>query len=70
MRFQRDVGVRRVLRRQVRREVVEAAVVRLADEGDAAEERLGGFRGGRRVVDVAEAVLALVYVVSALWGDT
>jgi hypothetical protein len=43
VRLERNVGVRRVLRRQVGGEVVEAAVVRFADEGDAREQR---FRGG------------------------
>lgn len=60
-----DVGVRRVLRGQVGGEVVEAAVVRFADEGDALEEGFCWGGGGRgRVVDVAEAVLALGVCVS------
>lgn len=55
-----EVGVRRVVRGQVGGEVVEAAVVRFADEGDALEEGFGWARGGGgRVIDVAEAVLAL-----------
>jgi hypothetical protein len=60
VRFERDVCVRCVLGGEVGGEVVEAAVVRFADEGDAFQE---GFCGGRvrvgDIVDVAEAVRAL-----------
>jgi hypothetical protein len=64
-----DVGVRRVVRGQVSGEVVEAAVVGFADEGDALEEGFCWARGGGgRVVDVAEAVLALGMCVSIVDG--
>lgn len=60
MRLERNVGVCCVLGRQVRREVVEAPVVRFADEGDAAEESFGGGWGVKRgLVYVAEAKFAL-----------
>lgn len=56
--FESYVRVRRIFGRKVGREVVEAAVVCLADEGDAAQDLFRGFRCGRRVVYVAEAVCA------------
>lgn len=60
VRFEGDVGVRCVLRRQVGGEVVEAAVVGFADEGDFAEQGFCGVgRVERGLVDVAEAVFAL-----------
>jgi hypothetical protein len=58
--FEGDVSVRRVLGGEVGGEVVEAAVVRFADEGDGPEEGLcGGGIWVRDIVDVAEAVGAL-----------
>jgi hypothetical protein len=58
--FERDICVRCVLGGEVRGEIVEAAVMRFADEGDAFQE---GFCGGGvwvgDIVDVAEAVGAL-----------
>lgn len=58
--FESDVGVCCVLRGQVGGEVVEAAVVGFADEGDAAEQGFGwGWVGVWDGVDVAEAVFAL-----------
>jgi len=54
--------VRRVLVRQVGGEVVEAAVVGGADEGDALEQFLGRGGGDGAVVDEAEAVLELGFV--------
>jgi hypothetical protein len=58
--FECNVGVCGVLGREVRCELVEAAVVRVAEEGDAFEEgfRVAGFAvvGG---VDEAEAIFAL-----------
>jgi hypothetical protein len=60
VRFERDVGVGGVGGGEVRGEVVEAAVVGFADEGDGSEEGFsgGGVRVGR-LVDEAEAVFAL-----------
>ena len=59
--FERDVGVGCVLRGEVSGEVVEAAVVRFADEGDVAEELFCGFGCvGGGSVDVTEAMFALV----------
>lgn len=56
VRFEGDVGVCCVFRGEVRGEVVEAAVVGLADKGDAAEKFFGGGRCVEgRLVDVAEA---------------
>jgi hypothetical protein len=58
--FEGDVSVGCVLRGEICGEVVEAAVVRFADEGDGLEKELSG--GGirvRDVVDVAEAVSTL-----------
>jgi hypothetical protein len=58
--FECNVGVCGVLGREVRCELIEAAVVRVAEEGDAFEEgfRVAGFAvvGG---VDEAEAIFAL-----------
>jgi hypothetical protein len=66
--LERDVGVCCVCAGQVGGEVVEAAVVRFADERDAAEELfcgLGGVVGC--FVDVAEAEFALSVSV-AVWA--
>ena len=61
VRFKGDVGVCCVLGGEVRGEVVEAAVVRFADEGDVAEELFCGFGCvGGGSVDVTEAMFALV----------
>lgn len=46
VRVEREVGVRRVGHGEVRGEVVEAAVVRVADEGEALEEVARGEGGG------------------------
>lgn len=59
---ERERRVRRVLVRQVRGEVVEAAVVGGADESDALEQFLGRGGGDGAVVDEAEAVLDLGFV--------
>lgn len=60
VRFERDVGVCRVLGREVGGEVVEAAVVGFADESNAAQELFCWLRGVERgLVHVAEAVFAL-----------
>lgn len=60
VRGQRDVGVGRVAEGEVGDEVVEAAVVRFADEGDFLEDGFCGVgRGEGRVVDEGEAVGAL-----------
>lgn len=60
VRFESNVGVRGILGGEVCGEVVEAAVVRFAYEGDAFQEGFGG--GGIGVVDAvneAEAVCSL-----------
>lgn len=59
MRAQRQVGVRRVAVREVRGEVPEAAVVRLADKGNPPHQRLGVFWRGWDARDEAEAELFL-----------
>lgn len=64
---QREVRVREVAVREVRREVPEAAVVRLADEGDPPHERLGRFWGGRDALDEAEPVQVLPRRMSSRW---
>lgn len=57
--FERDVGIGGVGGGEVCGEVVEAAVVSFADEGDGAQEGFGGGWGGGNGVDVGEAVGAL-----------
>ena len=56
MRPERNVGVRRILGGKVSGEVVEAAVVRFADESDLAEQLFCGLGIWRGSVDIAEAV--------------
>lgn len=56
---QGEVGVGRVGRGQVRDEVVEAAVVGVADGADLFEQLLRGRRVDGRARDKGEAVLAL-----------
>jgi hypothetical protein len=66
--LERDVGVCCVCAGQVGGEVVEAAVVRFADERDAAEELFSGLGGVVGCfVDVAEAEFALSVSV-AVWA--
>ena len=57
--WESNVSVCCVLGRQVGGEVIEATVMRFADEGDIPEHGFGCFRRSRDVVHITEAVHAL-----------